>query len=877
MGTVRAFIVFVGIGLLSACGMGLCIGLDGGTGCNASTLAPRLLIAGFENLSPRMNTCYPFTVTAVDEAGAQMNVSLAGSFQASSGVVIYQTLLGCQTYESSSETTSFTLSPASPVATLYLRLDVEGSLALSASVSSGVALSPALQSLASSFVAFDGSSQGVGGIVTKAVLVGNETYLVGGFQTYDDRLVANVARLDSEGRLDPSFLPTGTGLNASVEGIAVQSDGKVIVGGYFTSYNGTPQSYVARLARDGSLDTAFAQVGTGFDSSVMSVAVQSDGRVLAAGNFSNYNGTARPYVARLNSDGSLDTTFSQTGSGLNSSAIWVELQSDGKPLLGGFFSSYNGTGVDSVVRLNTSGSLDTSFSPTGSGLNSVPSRIALQSDGKLLLTGLFSSYNGTTRSGFLRLNTNGTLDTGFTQPGSGFNSTPSSVALQSDGKSFVAGGFTAYGPTTHPYLVRINTDGTLDTSFFRIPGFDSALTDVAVQTDGKVRAMGGFSSYNGTARSLSARLNPDATLDTSFEPIVTSGFNGWITSLSRTSNGKVLAAGNFSAYGGEPMPYAARLMEDGTLDSTFNQTGTGFNSNTHAIAAQNDGKVLVGGIFTSYDGTSRTRLARLHSDGSLDTSFTFPGTGLDNAVTSLFIQADSKILIGGDFTNYDGTPRARIARLNPDGSLDTGFVVGTGFDNSPHTFAQLQDGRIVISGLFTTYSGSSKPRIVRLQTDGSVDTSFAVTGTGFNTAVRPMVLLPDGKMVVGGNFTSYNGTAAQYVARLNADGSLDNSLAAQGTGLNSGVQSMALSPDGKYIVGGAFSSYNGTTRRGIARINADGSLDTSFSPSGGGMAGTVYAIAAQPDYKVLVGGTFGSVGSSTARYLARLTYIGTID
>ncbi|MGD0727624.1 MAG: delta-60 repeat domain-containing protein, partial [Spirochaetia bacterium] len=167
------------------------------------------------------------------------------------------------------------------------------------------------------------------------------------------------------GTLDTGFLATGAGANGSVYSVAVQSDGKVLIGGYFTTYNGTSRGNVARLNSDGSLDTGFLATGAGANVLVSSVAVQSDGKVLIGGYFTTYNGTSRGYVARLNSDGSLDTGFLATGTGADSYVISVAVQSDGKVLIGGSFGTYNGTSRGNVARLNSDGSLDTGFLATG--------------------------------------------------------------------------------------------------------------------------------------------------------------------------------------------------------------------------------------------------------------------------------------------------------------------------------------------------------------------------------------------------------------------------------------------------------------------------------------------------------------------------------
>ncbi len=312
-----------------------------------------------------------------------------------------------------------------------------------------------------------------------------------------------------------------------------------------------------------------------------------------------------------------------------------------------------------------------------------------------------------------------------------------------------------------------------------------------------------------------------------------------------------------------PMPTP---QPGGTLDTCFPQTGTGFNGSALAFALQPDGKVLVGGNFTSYNGIAVNRICRLNADGSLDASFS-AGTGFNNAVNILALQPDGKVLVGGFFTTYNGTAVNRICRLNADGSLDAGFGAGTGFNNTVYTLALQPDGKVLMGGEFTSYNGTAVNRICRLNADGGLDASFSV-GTGFNFTVFTLALQPDGKVLVCGNFTSYNGTSRVRICRLNADGSLDAGFGI-GTGFNNTVLTLALQPDGKVLVGGIFTTYNGIAVNRICRLNADGGLDAGFSV-GTGFNNTVWTLAQQPDGKVLVGGNFTSYNGTGRNFIARL-------
>jgi len=711
--------------------------------------------------------------------------------------------------------------------------------------------------------------EGANVTVSSLALQPDGKVLIGGaFTNYNGISRNGIALLNADGSLDASFNPgTGIGEYEHIASLVLQPDGKVLIGGDFTIYNSISRNGIARLNADGSLDASF-NPGIGANNTIRSLALQPDGKVLIGGEFTSYNGTPRKRIARLNADGSLDATFNP-GTGANSGIHSLALQPDGKVLIGGEFSSDNSTPRNRIARLNADGSLDASFNP-GTGVDGIVWSLALQPDGKVLMGGEFTSFNGTSRNGLARLNANGSLDASFS-PGTEANNGVRSFALQPDGKVLIGGAFNSYFGTTHNYIARLYTDGSLDASFNPGTGANSFVESLALQPDGKVLVGGFFSTYNSTSRNSIARLNADGSLDASFNS--GTGANNLVNSLALQPDGRVLIAGFFSTYNDTSRSSIARLNADGSLDASFNP-GTGVGGDpfpsVQSLALQPDGKVLIGGGFTSYNGTPRNRIARLNANGSLDTTFN-PGTGVGGGffptVESLALQPDGKVLIGGNFSSYNGTFRNNIARLNADGSLDAGFNPGTGADNFVRSFALQPDGKVLIGGDFTSFNGTPINFIARLNADGSLDSGFN-PGTGSNGTIQTFALQPDGKVLIGGWFTSYNGTPCSRIARLNADGSLDSGFN-PGTGVDGTVWSLALQPDGKVLIGGWFTSYNGISRNGIASLNADGSLDAGFNP-GTGANNSVWSLALQPDGKVLIGGRFTTYNGIYRSRIARV-------
>lgn len=381
---------------------------------------------------------------------------------------------------------------------------------------------------------------------------------------------------------------------------------------------GNTNSAASPLARNfnagnspGALDTGFG-AGVGASGWVYSLAVQSDDKVIIGGGFSSYNGTSRGRMARLNTDGSLDTSFLATGAGADDFVYSVALQSDGKILIGGDFTTYNGTSRVRVARLNANGSLDTGFLTTGAGANGAVRSIAVQSDGMILIGGEFTAYNGTSRGYVARLTADGNLDTSFLPTDAGANAKVFAIAVQSDKKILIGGSFTAYNGTSRGHIARLNdTDGSLDTAFLATGvGSDYDVASIKVQSDDKAILGGAFFTYNGIARLHVTRLKTDGSLDTGF--LGTSvGTNALVDSITMQSDGKILIAGSFNICNYVNRGHVGRLNGDGSLDTTFLATGAGASFNVFTIAVQSDGRILIGGNFTTYNGTNQGYIARL--------------------------------------------------------------------------------------------------------------------------------------------------------------------------------------------------------------------------------------------------------------------------
>ncbi len=318
----------------------------------------------------------------------------------------------------------------------------------------------------------------------------------------------------------------------------------------------------------------------------------------------------------------------------------------------------------------------------------------------------------------------------------------------------------------------------------------------------------------------------------------------------------------------------------GSPDVTYNDFA-GFNDAVFALALQPDNQLLVGGDFTMANGVRRQHLARLDANGGLDAAFSLPITtmGADGSVRAIAIQSDGRILVGGYFTNLNSVVMNRIARLNHDGSLDSLFNPGSGADNPVYAVAETfvgSDRKILAAGDFTLLNGEIVNGIGRLNDDGTPDTTFNVGGLGANSTVYALAVQSDGKLLIGGDFTAVNGIPANHVARLNANGSVD--LTFTNATANDSVRAITIQLDGQILLGGLFTSVNGNPYfNHIARLNsANGSTDTTFNP-GLGADAAVLSIAVQTDSRIVVGGLFTHCSGVTRNRITRLNPDGTVD
>ena len=409
---------------------------------------------------------------------------------------------------------------------------------------------------------------------------------------------------------------------------------------------------------------------------------------------------------------------------------------------------------------------------------------------------------------------------------------PSLFALNPNNGTFIASDITS------PVLRLINTNtNTTENNFDNSIGFNLPVRIIVLQPDGKILVGGVFTTYKipFIQENRIIRLNSDGTKDLTFDNSI--GFDNSVGSISIQPDGKILCGGAFTTYKGLPENNIIRLNSDGTKDLTFDNS-IGFDAQVLSIALQTDGKIICGGTFTTYKGLTENKIIRLNSDGTKDLTFD-NSIGFDDTVWSIVLQPDGKILCGGIFTTYKGLANIRIIRLNSDGTKDLTFDNSIGFNTAVFSIVLQPDGRIICGGNFNLYKGVTNNFIIRLNSDGTKDLTFD-NSIGFNNIVRSIVLQPDGRILVGGLFTTYKGVVENDIIRLNSDGTkdltFDNSI-----GFDNSVGSISIKNDGNILVGGFFTTYKGYLNNSIIELQSNGLSASTLNILGNFITDIIYS------------------------------------
>jgi len=682
------------------------------------------------------------------------------------------------------------------------------------------------------------SSRGYSCGINSLLLQANGQIVAAGwFDTFLGIPQGNLGRINANGTVDPNYFPlAGTAFISQSGGpgitdMAQQPDGKIIVVGSFSHsppVNGAnPPSYIARFNTDGTLDESFMANGQYPNATVSAVAVQSDGHIVIGGNFSQIGSAWALHIARLNSDGSVDTSFgvgasSTSYNNLSSSYIspgCVQVDASDNIYVGGFLYNYNGTNISHLIRLTSTGSLDTGFS-SNIGFDSSVTCFVQRPGGGLYVGGAFQHDAGTVAENVVALASTGTIDTTF-NAGSTWSGRPTRMLLLPSGELMVGINNGYWQAQNLGFLIRLygagdsHGGGTVDSAFSL--NLDSVVNAMVSLPSGDVLLGGSFTSVNGQPLAGLVELTSSGSLDTSVPPMnIGTASSNVVDVAAQQNDGKLIVDGRFNLVNGTTLSTTissnysfARLNTDGSVDTTFN-AGTGPNVALSGIVPLTSGKTFIYGFnLTQYNGQGVFGCALIDSNGGL--IYGFPGC-LSGNVFGAALQSNQNIVV------VNNSPA--VQRLTSStGTLDSSFHSPTIAGGLVEAVAVDSQDRIIIGGSFTSVDGNSVSGLARLASTGSFDPTFAPpaqTGT-----VTQVACIPGGQIVASGKFSTVGGTTQHGLAVFTSSGAL---IPLAGTSAIGNIQSIGVQSDGGIVVG----TLSGA--QPLYRLLPDGAVDPSFNP-----------------------------------------------
>jgi uncharacterized delta-60 repeat protein len=654
-----------------------------------------------------------------------------------------------------------------------------------------------------------------------AVLPDSRVIAAGSFTYTSNYFGGTVARFHPNGILDRSFVPT---IRGNARCLTLDSN-TVFVGGTFP-----PSGVAFRLLENGSTDLGFSSGS--WSGSTISIKVMPDRKVLLAGRFSTGGLVSQRMVVRLLSNGAVDPGFN---SGTNlSTCFWVGDAGCGKVLVGGVFRHVDGQPYRNLARLNSDGTLDTTFDSRP--LDGAVMAGFVSPSGDATVGGEFLTARGVTLSRVARIN-NGPYES----PSIGAQPITQSVAEGTTATLQVEMPCAFPPPTFQWQFNGTNLVGETNLSL-HIP-------DVRLGQDGSYRLI--LSNAVGVVTSAVAQLTmvraPRVPGAPQIESTSIFSSNSVVRCLLALPDGKILVGGSFSNMFGVTRRGLFRLNADASLDGTFAYNTT---NEVRAMALFTDGRIALNERAPLNNPNSR--IVRLNADGTMAVtirSWDEPRPGprsiainasnhvyvtreaevfrtfdswtkeINGNVHALAFQPDGKLLLAGAFSGVSGVPQTNLARLQTNGLVDRPFVPWAG---TLYCMALQPDGRIVVGGQFTSAGGLIRRGVARFYSDGTLDEEFSPHPgvAGGNATVHAVALQPDGKVIIGGSFATYDGVPCNNLTRLNPDGTLDHTFQ-PGTGIGSVtnpiVNAITLVNDGGIFVGGSFSTFNGVPRHSLAR------------------------------------------------------------
>jgi hypothetical protein len=584
------------------------------------------------------------------------------------------------------------------------------------------------------------------------------------------------------------------------------------------------------------------------------VARMPDGGLIVGGAFTAVNGVARLNLARLLPDGSLDQQFNPRP---NSTVGAVAVDASGAIYVGGAFSSIGGSNRDRIAKLAANGTLDAQWNPGASG---TVNAFAFDGNGSVFVAGDFTFIAGTTRNHLAKLTTAGT---GVADPNWNPNANQEVHAIAYDagaGKLYIGGAFNSVGIDSRLFVARISSTGTGAADSWN-PGGGGRVYALQFDGSGWLYAGGNFQTFGGQTHALLARVSTAGVVDAGWTPAASSG-GGVVMSLALGSNA-LYVAGSFESINSQPQANIASVstLDSGSLDTGFAPL---VNDSINHVSTFGDGTVYIASSQLSYVSNNvRLGFAALNASGTpLPTANVMnPGT-----ISALIPLADGSTLAGGNFYFSDTAQHSNLLKFDANGVVDPNWNPATDFRvNAMGIDAGATS--LYIAGDFRHAQGQPRFGIAKFSIAGALDPLW---NPAPDYSIYALTVAPDGTVYVGGNFQNIGGGPHSQIARLNSsDGSFVSGWNTQGA--NGPVGRFVIAPDGSVFVSGLFTSINGQTRRGLAKLDAtSGAADASWSADLGTfemMRSMLFSGGA-----IYVGGGFTQIAGVTRSNLAKISF-----
>ncbi|AMM50675.1 hypothetical protein TH61_05085 [Rufibacter sp. DG15C] len=635
--------------------------------------------------------------------------------------------------------------------------------------------------------------------------------LAGGIiHTTGDKEVFGLVKINQDGTIDPTFKSEAITYNITTITTVEQPDKRILLGGSTSSFNNQGKIGISRLLADGTPDNSFiSPLASGY---VGSILVLPNGKILIGGNFTLKDNPTLRNIARLHADGAVDETF-LVSSGANAVVKAIEKLPDGKFLVAGDFTLFNGSEVyKKLIRLLEDGSVDPSFRwDNRVADNNGITDVLLLPDGKIVFaTKPKRSASDTGYLGIGCLNTDGSIFSGFTNtfgegPSAQYYSTINTLALQNN-RILVGGAITNIATYVAKSVMRLHLDGTLDVAFSPSPKTTFGVCkSMVVQPDNSIIIGGSLNKVEEVLNKGISKLDPEGNVQQSFVPDVKTHM--LVEQVYVQKDGKLIVTGPFKFVNNTRVNMAARLNPDGSLDPTF--TFGHLIGGSYPMAMQGDKIILLS--------PTESNLMRINYNGEEDPTFIKTPS---ISAQYLAVGPDGKIAVAGYINGK------RFARLHANGTIDENFNAASNVTFSAQTIALQADGKI-LAGRWASGNFVQNPNdfVMRFNADGSLDESFSIgagpAGKNPNAVlINSIVPDPNGNMLVAGQFDSFDGhdvSTTGALVLLNPTGKYLSSVALPGIDLGY-VYDLKKETATSYIVASSLVSYGAITASGLVRI-----------------------------------------------------------